>query len=427
MKKYLAIVIGMIFVLGFAASAFAIHAQIPAETQAVVAKGATQITIGGDIRFRMDYRSNLSDQLDNGSGDEHFARVDARVRLKIEAKVSDNTKGLIQWEHDWIWGDGNMSKGTYQEGNGMIANGNKILQAWIQHNMGPVSFKIGHMPLALGNKLFFDHSLWGDDAVLIFASPNKQTHVFGVFAKFDENAAGINDDATAYVLAGGYNAGNFGVGGDVSYVDDQAANIHLWNFGIRGNVNVGGFAIKGDVEIQTGEVDTVGGPDFSGWATYLRGDYKLGSTNIYGLFAWGSGDDADSADDIEAFQTSLSPVVYDYAGYLYHYRMKTATGGAGGISNTMIFKVGAKHKVNKDVSVAGSIAYLQADEDVSLNGGTPDDDLGWEIDGSIKYKMDRNLTLALQGGYFAVGDAYNHADGSSDDAWGARLVTQLSF
>ncbi len=107
--------------------------------------------------------------------------------------------------------------------------------------------------------------------------------------------------------------------------------------------------------------------------------------------------------------------------------MKTASGGKGGISNTMVFKVGANHKVSKDLSVAGSIAYLKADEDVSLNGGTPDDDLGWEFDGQVKYMLDRNLSLTLQGGYFVVGDAYNHADGSSDDAWGARLVTQLSF
>ena len=47
MKKFLAIILGTIFVLSFAATAFAIHAEIPSETQAVVAKGTTQITIDG--------------------------------------------------------------------------------------------------------------------------------------------------------------------------------------------------------------------------------------------------------------------------------------------------------------------------------------------------------------------------------------------
>jgi len=41
MKKYLALALGVLFTLGFAASAFAIHAEIPAETQAVVAKGTS--------------------------------------------------------------------------------------------------------------------------------------------------------------------------------------------------------------------------------------------------------------------------------------------------------------------------------------------------------------------------------------------------
>jgi len=433
LKKYLAIVIGVFFVLGFAASAFAIHAEIPSETQAVVAKGSTQVTLGGDIRFRMDYRDNLTDQLD----DEHYAAVDARVRLKIDAKVSDNTSGRIHFENDWVWGVDNTAQGTYHRGNttvGAYKKGGQFIEAWINHNFGPASVKLGHMPLALGNNLFFDHREMGDDAILVFMSPNKQTHIFGVYAKFNEGPGKvdikgtyINDDANAYVLGAGYNAGNFGVGGDVTYVDDQQNSIHLWNFGLRGNVNVAGFALKGDVEIQTGEVDVVGGPDFSGWAAYLRGDYKFGGTDVYGLFAWGSGDDDPKDDDIKAFQTSLSAVVYDYAGYLYHYRMKTASGGKGGISNTMVFKVGANHKVSKDLSVAGSVAYFKADEDVQLNRGTPDDDLGWEFDGQVKYMLDRNLTLSLQGGYFAVGDAYNAPNGDSDDAWGARLVTQLSF
>ena len=61
MKKYLAILLGAVFVLGFAASAFAIHAEIPAETQAVVSKGATQINIGGDLRFRGEMTQNTGD------------------------------------------------------------------------------------------------------------------------------------------------------------------------------------------------------------------------------------------------------------------------------------------------------------------------------------------------------------------------------
>ena len=60
MKKILAIILGTILVLGFAASAFAIHAEIPSETQSVVAKGSTQITLGGELRARGWYLDNIS-------------------------------------------------------------------------------------------------------------------------------------------------------------------------------------------------------------------------------------------------------------------------------------------------------------------------------------------------------------------------------
>src|SRR4030042_2228903 len=63
LKKYLALILGVLFVLSFAASAFAIHAEIPSETQAAVAKGSTQITLGGEIRVRGWYRDNISDVL----------------------------------------------------------------------------------------------------------------------------------------------------------------------------------------------------------------------------------------------------------------------------------------------------------------------------------------------------------------------------
>src|SRR5512139_2293862 len=96
LKKFLAIILGAIFVLSFAASAFAIHAEIPSETQAVVAKGTTQVNIGGDIRVRAEFRQNTTD-FDSDNVD-HASYYDTRVRLAIDAKVSPNTIGRIHLE-----------------------------------------------------------------------------------------------------------------------------------------------------------------------------------------------------------------------------------------------------------------------------------------------------------------------------------------
>lgn len=59
MKKYFVITLSLILVLGFAASALAIHAEIPSETQAVVSKGSTQITLGGELRMRGWYTDDI--------------------------------------------------------------------------------------------------------------------------------------------------------------------------------------------------------------------------------------------------------------------------------------------------------------------------------------------------------------------------------
>ena len=449
MKKYLAIITGLLFVLGFAASAFAIHAQIPAETQAVVAKGSTQITIGGDIRFRGEFAKNLSDQLDEGSGnDDHVAYIDNRVRIKLDVKVTDATSGRIHIEHGGKWAkDGtDNAKGVYQVGNYVKTDSFDLVEAWIQHNFGPVGIKVGHMPLALGNKLFFDHRKEGDDAIVLFGKAGENVHWAVLTAKFRESDTGLNDDANAYVALVNYKGGSFNFGGDIAYVDDQSGSVgsatigsavHLWNLGLRGDINVAGITIRGDVELQTGKIKDSNGAvctagddcDFKGYAFLLGADYKLGNTKISAEFGYGSGDDDSTDSDYETFVTSLSIVQYNT--YVYGYRTAdTALGnGAGqtGISNLMYFSLGASSKLSKDLSVKGAIYYLKAVEDVSINGGTADDDLGWEIDAKVTYNLDRNLKYWIEAGYFIVGDAYNNASDDSDNMYSFRHGIQLSF
>ena len=140
MKKYLVIALAVMFVLGFAASSFAIHAEIPAETQAVVGTGLTQITIGGEIRVRGLYQSNAAHFDSNVTDTGDVAKYDERVRLQVEAKVTPNTTGLIQIEAGndtgtsqdiTNWGsEPSGATGTLKFSNGK-QNSMKVLQAWI--------------------------------------------------------------------------------------------------------------------------------------------------------------------------------------------------------------------------------------------------------------------------------------------------------
>ena len=452
MKRYLALVAGLIFVLGFTAVAFAIHAEIPSDTQAVVAKGKTQITLGGEIRARGEYRETdmnndqRVDQDNNGQignrRDEDGSYYDARVRLSVDAQVTPNTKGFIQVEagngptaDNYNWGVGpNGARGLYNVGNAKRGQFN-LLQAWILHKgeglLGvPAGIKVGHMPLALGNKLFFDHTKFGDDAIVFFVDPTKELHIGLLTAKFREGQTGLSDDANAYVALFTYKGQGFNLSGDIAYVDDQdeymralvgiPADVHFWNIGLRGDIKLDPVTIRADVELQTGKIANTGGaePKFKGYAFLVGADMKVDPVTLTAEFAYGSGDKR-STDDNEAFVTSLG--ADPHFTYIYEYSTPNACDVLfGGLCNTMYVKLGASAKPVKDLTASLNLFWLRADK--APSGVSKD--IGIEIDPKIVYKIDRNLSYWVEGGYLMAGDYWGD---DADDAYAIRHGIMLSF
>ena len=255
------------FVLGFAASSFAIHAEIPAETQATVAAGATQITIGGEIRVRGLWQNNTDNFSKDVTTAGDVAKYDERVRLQIEAKVTPNTTGLIQLEAGndsgtaqdiTNWGsEPSGATGTLEFSNGKQSS-MKVLQAWILHQgtgllSVPALVKVGHMPIQIGpNGLFYEHTKFGDDAILLGVDPVKGMHLILGTVKLTENSTSLNDDVNAYTFIGSYELmKDTVVGLDVTYADGQNLahggsfgavindpDLHLWNFGVNGKTRI---------------------------------------------------------------------------------------------------------------------------------------------------------------------------------------------
>lgn len=467
MKKYLALILGVLFVLGFAASAFAIHAEIPSETQSVVAKGSTQITIGGEIRFRGETRQNTADFNSDVVTGTSAGRTqegtfyDARVRLSVDAQVTPNTEGFVQIEagagdtsDNWTWGPSTSgAKGIYRVGNVKQGQFN-LLQAWIQTKGSglvgfPLGVKVGHMPLALGNGLFFDHTKFGDDAILVFSNPIKELEVDVLTAKFREGNISFSDDANAYVFLFAYNTKEFGLSGDVTYVDDQGTiptvgpkgpATHLWNFGLRGNTNIAGFGLKLDGELQTGSVDTQPDQlDFSGWALLLNASYKLDPVKLALEFAYGSGGNGDNAGNIKSFVTSLG--TDKHYTYVYEYSTVNACGQAsGGLCNTFYIKLGSEFDITKELSGAIDLYWLQASKTAwDANGdGTfgpysfkwkpQSKNIGTEFDWKLNYKLDKNLNYWIEGGYLIAGKFWDQQPGKdASDPWALRNGIQLTF
>jgi len=434
----------------------AVPAEIPSDTTAVIAKGKTQITLGGELRFRGFYGKNLRVREDDTYPDNQ-ANYDYRVRLSLEAKVSPNTTGFVELESGTFtadnvtWGSQNGgARGFYDLGNTKESNVT-IRQAWIQYQgtglLGvPAGIKLGRQLVKLGYGLFYDHTYFGDDAILVFVQPMKELTLAAFTIKWSEGQTTRNDDSTGYGILAAYAGKGFGLSADIAYVDHQNisglgnADIYLWNIGLRGNVDdiAGtGLNFKADVEFQTGKIKDLS-PEIKlkGWAAMAGLDYKFKTVplSLTLEYAIGSGDKNSTNDKLENFITALGQE--QHYTFVYEYLTPSACSGLfygnnrTGICNTQYVKFGGAYDITKDLKAELYGYWLRAHKAVAINSSsaTPDKDLGWEVDAKVTYQIDKGLTYWIEGGYFWPGDAYKvSATKDADDAWAVRHGIQLKF
>jgi hypothetical protein len=414
LKKFLAIILGAIFVLSFAASAFAIHAEIPAETQAVVAKGATQISIGGEIRTRGWYVHNIVDAAGNkainglpGDGGSS-SYYDQRVRLSVDAKVTPNVEAFIQLE------SGNEINGTAAASGDRYIWGNfdskpadiKILQDWILYTgqglLGfPAGLKIGHMPLALGEQQFFENTKFGDDAIVFFMDPMKELHIGLLAIKFLENTRTSNtDDLDGYVGLAVYKWDPKNtVGIHYTYLNLPAVRLKESNLAVHANGDISGLTYKAEADFQFG--DKSEGVKAKGYGLMLGLGYNVDPVGIRASAAYGSGDSDGTGE--KQFDTFLSN--QQHYTLVYEYMVTSAAGGIStGISNTTYFNLGVDFTPVKDLKASIDGYYLRASKVV----GDQSKEVGWEADAKIVYNVARNLNYQVDAGYFKAGDFYGN-------------------
>jgi len=444
MKKYLAVLLAVIFILSFAVAAFA--------------QDKPEITLGGELRARGWYlvnntAANLPEETDSQ------AWYDYRVRLNVSAKVTDNTSAFVQLEtstektgtlgqtSDWYyWGTWNQKPGA----------GLTLRQAYIQHQgsglLGvPLGVKVGHMLVAVGEKQFLDHTKYGDDAILLWTDPIKELHIGLLNAKAVEaDNTNHGDDVDAYVLLATYKLDKDNtIGLNYTWIksDDKApvtitnANgLSFQNLGLHANGNISGlvYAIEGDM--QFGDIKMKSGDDvnFKGYGVMAKLAYKLDPVNLRASFAMGSGDDDPDDDENNEFQTTLGRDVHYTFNYEYTVRSAvpalasngsqgqvlgvagSPTGRATGIANTTYYNLGIDYIPVKDLSLMLDGFIIQATKEI-MSGG--DKDVGSEVDLNIAYKIDKNLMYSVTAGVFWPGKFYE--DGNKPLVNEKETVTQL--
>lgn len=453
MRKYLALVLSLLFVISLAATASA--------------EDKTDITIGGKILVKGWYVKNVtglsgSDEVPADS--ESHAFWHQNVNLTVDAKVADNVRGFVELETCasstgksglWYWGD--QARGYDAKPNTDIA----IRQAWIQYTgsglLGmPAGIKIGHMPISLGEKQFLNNERFGDDALLVWVDPMKELHVAAGTVKLNEgNLMQHWDDLDGYVLLMTYmwdkdntvganwvwahSDGNCPSLGSGINVDDL--NFH--NVGIHGNGSIAGLTYGAEADIQFGKLKDVlfSGENLKakGWAAFAKLGYAMDMVNLRASFAYGSGDDNAFDSDCDEFQT-LQGSDYGTTARLVHYTqiyertvrtasyasaLTTTVGGNTtntGIANTTYFNLGVDVTPMKELTLSLDGFYLMASETGAWEddlGVSVDKNLGWEIDTKINYKIAKNLSYFIEAGWFSPDDFYTDI-GATDET-----VTQL--
>ncbi|MDA8085247.1 MAG: alginate export family protein [Nitrospiraceae bacterium] len=423
-KKSIALILGLFFVLSFAATAFAIQAEIPSETTAIVAAGSTNITLSGDLRVRGWFKDNLT-QAGVPTKNANDAYYDERVRLAVDAS-SGPVSGRIHLESNLgsndvsVWGNGSFD--------GKQSNGLGILEAWINYAgsglLGvPSGIKVGHMPLALGPApLFFDHRKFGDDAIVAYASPAPNVHLTALTIKAVDQSQATNSDnkdIDAYVAVANGEFAKQELGVDFTYVNDPSGaylasgqSLSLQDLGLFGAGSISGIGYTAEADFQFGKLnDTV---DASGYGLWLNLNYKLAPITIRALFAYGSGNDGSDATKNKQLINFLSS---DRRYTLvYEYTLKTAAGAEHtGIANTQVYNVGIDYNPLAALKLSLDGYYLRANELTAAETALGQNkDLGTEVDFNATYQLTKNLTYFFNAGVLSEGDFYKKQAATAD-------------
>ncbi len=432
---------------------------------------AVDVTVSGSIDIRSRDFTNLDLNKDNINNDQRDTQE--RIRLNVDAKAGNDVKGRISIENNWdTWGrleipQGNGQNSSTDTGVPILTQGAvnapvqlDVREAWISFNLPgiPINVTGGHQLLQLGNGWWFRSMKYGSDAWVAANVTGNNTVAF-VNVKASEGLSGsatINsaqaNDVDAYVLLDVYKINdNNTVGIDITDVHDRAGLISggtilvptptaanpgprgsdLWNIGLNYNGKLGPVALKAEADFQTGKVKAgAEEPKFKGYQVVVEGKVPMDPITINFTAAYGSGAKEGDTDVKQYFPLLDADQHYTL---LYEYKVKAASGFAHtGFSNTTALNVGAMWAALQSLGVGLDLWWLQASQDVSLNGAPADKELGYEIDAKINWKLYDNLTWNWTLGYFAPGKAYDFGVAgvktkSADSTTGIQGVLSFKF
>ena len=425
MKKYLVIVLGVICILSFAVTASA------------------EVTLGGKLLPRGWYFDNISFLSGHSclpTEAESYAMYTTNVFLSVDARVADNVRGFVELETGLGPTSGIYWWGVDSSNDAKAGKGNLLFrQAWLQYTgsglLGiPSGMKIGHMLLTLGEKQFFNHERFGDDAILLWIDPTKELHLGAATVKLTEGKLNQDgDDTDAYAVVSTYKVNKDNtVGVNYTYFNGSNYKLSPQNLGLHANGVVSGVKYAAEVDFQFGEKGTT---DYTGYGILAKLGYMLDPVNLRASFALGSGD-SDGTGKNSEFQAIVGTDYHAVARFAHYTQLyeravstaadyQTVTGNSRttGIANTTYYNLGVDVDPVKDLGLSLDGYYLRA---TNVASGVSKY-IGSEVDLTGSYKIAKNLSYFVQAGLFTPGKYYDSRTADKKTATMAVHGLSLTF
>lgn len=228
-------------------------------------------------------------------------------------------------------------------------------------------------------------------------------------------------------------------------------DMNFGTVGTDGKWSSDAFFVNWDLLYQFGSIDQALYTDLDGNTTAALTDYdleayflhadlgmKMGKTTLTYTFWYASGDDDPADEDFEAFLATdvdiFDNICLMEGGWADddYFTERPYMLDKGFIMNKLALDYQATEKTK--VGIAGMYMMTAEDLEYTDDSGAKmsEDAIGFEIDAYVKYKLFKNVELAVNTGFLFADDAMDYfeaaKDGSSDeDIWRADMRIRYKF
>jgi hypothetical protein len=227
---------------------------------------------------------------------------------------------------------------------------------------------------------------------------------------------------------------------------DDVAKFDFYTIGLDGSWDINSFFFNWDLIYQGGDIDDViwtpnaqAGDtftartsadtdfDLSAWFAHADAGIKLGAHKLTYTFWYASGDDDPDDNDFDGFlavdlDRTDSIAIFEglYTDDSSYFTERPYMLDKGFIMN----KLSWDFNVTEKLTIGAAGMYMMTAEDIeytSTSGSESQDDIGFELDGYLKYMLYKNVEFKINAGYLWAGDALDafetgaDRDGNSDE------------